>query len=131
MHSTFFKHALRRSGVRRRSRPSRTGVVLGTTGLLLAAGVSVLPAAFAADGPFTIDGNVPDTGVTNLDDPEGNVKELGPLNSSTTKIGVIHNDALPTLGLTNPNAQVDLRQAWLGTARDTAAPNHDWLYFAW
>jgi hypothetical protein len=85
----------------------------------------------AADGPFTIDGTVPDSGTTNLPDPFGNVKELGPLNSNTTKIGVIHNDALPTLDLTNPNAQVDLRQAWLATARDTAAPNHDWLYFAW
>jgi hypothetical protein len=38
---------------------------------------------------------------------------------------------LPTLDLTNPNAQVDLRRAWLDTERDTAAPNHDWLYFAW
>ena len=61
----------------------------------------------------------------------GNVKELGPLNSNTTKIGVIHNDAVPTLGLTNPNAQVDLRRAWLDTEKDTGAPNHDWLYFAW
>ena len=34
-------------------------------------------------------------------------------------------------GPTNPNAQVDLRRAWLDTERDTAAPNHDWLYFAW
>ncbi len=31
----------------------------------------------------------------------------------TTKIGVIHNDAVPTLGMTNPNGQVDLRQAWI------------------
>jgi hypothetical protein len=38
---------------------------------------------------------------------------------------------VPTLGLTNPNGQVDLRRAWLDTERDTAAPNHDWLYFAW
>jgi hypothetical protein len=38
---------------------------------------------------------------------------------------------VPTLGLTNPNAQVDLRRAWLDTKRDPAAPNHDWLYFAW
>ena len=60
----------------------------------------------------------------------GNVKELGPLNSNTTKIGVIHNDALPTLDMTNPNAQVDLRRAWLDTERE-GATNHDWLYFAW
>jgi len=82
----------------------------------------------AADGPFTIDGVVPDTPSTNVADQFGNVKELGPLNSSTTKIGVIHSDAVPTLGLTNPNAQVDLRQAWLATAKEGT---HDWLYFAW
>ncbi len=86
--------------------------------------------AQAADGPYTIDGVIPDSG-TELPDAYGNVKELGPLNSNTTKIGVIHNDAVPTLGLTNPNSQVDLRRAWLETARDTSAPNHDWLYFAW
>jgi hypothetical protein len=87
--------------------------------------------ARAADGPYSIDGTIPDPGTTELPDAFGNVKELGPLNSNTTKIGVIHNDALPTLDLTNPNAQVDLRRAWLDTERDTAAPNHDWLYFAW
>ena len=85
----------------------------------------------AADGPFTIDGIIPDANTTELPDMFGSTKELGPLNSNTTKIGVIHNDAVPTLGLTNPNAQVDLRRAWLDTERDTAAPNHDWLYFAW
>ena len=65
-----------------------------------------------------------------LEDPEGNVKELGPLNSNTTKIGVIHNDQVPTLGETNPNGQVDLRRAWLDTAKDPATGD-DWLYFAW
>jgi len=73
---------------------------------------------------------VPDAGTTKIEDSFGNVKELGPLNSNTTKIGVIHNDGLPTLDLTNPNAQVDLRRAWLDTERDTVT-NHDWLYFAW
>ncbi|WP_260439758.1 hemagglutinin [Humibacillus xanthopallidus] len=70
---------------------------------------------------------------SNPDDPEGNVKELGPLNSNTTKIGVIHNDAPPTLDKTNPNGQVDLRQAWINTKND--GPNgtggDDWIYFAW
>jgi hypothetical protein len=100
---------------------------LAVSGAVVANG----PSAQAADGPFTIDGNVPDPNTTELPDDFGNVQELGPLNSNTTKIGVIHNDALPTLGTTNPNAQVDLRRAWLATAKDTAAPNHDWLYFAW
>ncbi|WP_245561800.1 hemagglutinin [Agromyces italicus] len=84
--------------------------------------------ALAADGPFDIDGTVPDAGTTEIADPFGSVKELGPLNSSSTKIGVIHNDAVPTLGETNPNAQVDLRRAWLDTEREG---DKDWLYFAW
>jgi hypothetical protein len=84
--------------------------------------------AMAADGPFNIDGAVPDAGATELTDPFGNVKELGPLNSSTTKIGIINRDAPPTLDLTNPNAQVDLRRAWLDTEREAGK---DWLYFAW
>jgi hypothetical protein len=86
--------------------------------------------AMAADGPYNIDGTVPDANTTELPDLFGNVKELGPINSNTTKIGVIHNDALPTLDKTNPNAQVDLRRAWLDTERD-GATDHDWLYFAW
>jgi hypothetical protein len=95
-----------------------------TTSLLTA------PAALAADGPYTIDGTIPDSGTTELADAFGSVKELGPLNSNTTKIGVIHTDAVPTLGMTNPNGQVDLRRAWLDTERDTGT-QHDWLYFAW
>ncbi|MFC4827304.1 hemagglutinin, partial [Agromyces aurantiacus] len=92
--------------------------------------VMVAGPAVAADGPWEIDGTVPDTGTTEITDLYGNVKELGPLNSNTTKIGVIHNDALPTLGETNPNAQVDLRRAWLDVAQDTST-QHFWLYFAW
>lgn len=97
---------------------------------LLAVGLLSAAPAFAADGPYSIDGTVPDANTTELPDAYGNVKELGPLNSNTTKIGVIHNDAVPTLGLTNPNAQVDLRRAWLDTERDSST-GHDWLYFAW
>jgi hypothetical protein len=89
-----------------------------------------MPVARAADGPFNIDGLIPDANATELPDLFGSVKELGPINGNTTKIGVIHNDALPTLGLTNPNAQVDLRRAWLDVERDTST-SHDWLYFAW
>jgi hypothetical protein len=105
--------------------------------LALVLPLTVLTATSALAGttpPFTI--GPPNAAVVpgadadqNLDDPQGNVKELGPLNSNTTKIGVIHNDAVPTLGETNPNGQVDLRQAWLGTASD--ADGDDWVYFAW
>jgi hypothetical protein len=118
----------RRGIVTKRRRAPWLGAFIA---LVLAMAGLTAQTAMAADGPFSIDGNVPDAGATELADLSGNVKELGPLNSNTTKIGVIHNDALPTLGETNPNAQVDLRRAWLDTERDTAAPNHDWLYFAW
>jgi hypothetical protein len=99
---------------------------------MLAATVSVItgPSALAADGPFTIDGVVPDAGATELPDPSGNVKELGPKNGNTTKIGVVHTAALPMLNTTNPNGQVDLRRAWLDTERESGT-NDDWLYFAW
>ncbi|GAA1810488.1 hypothetical protein GCM10009749_19030 [Agromyces neolithicus] len=92
--------------------------------------ILVASPALAADGPFDIDGVVPDGGTTEITDVFGNVKELGPLNSSTTKIGVIHDDAVPTLGDTNPNAQVDLRRAWLDVEKE-AITDDDWLYFAW
>ena len=108
----------------------RRSFAAGITGCLVAAFIlGGAPGALAASGPFVIDGNIPDSGTQNLSDTFGSVKELGPLNSNTTKIGVIHNDALPTLDTTNPNGQVDLRRAWLDTERD-ASTNHDWLYFA-
>jgi hypothetical protein len=97
------------------------------TVLVVAGAVAVPMTVLAADGPFTIDGSVPDANTTELPDIFGSTKELGPLNSNTTKIGVIHADAVPTLGKTNPNAQVDLRRAWLDTERESGK---DWLYFA-
>ena len=117
-----------RSACRKRAR-----WLVGVTGLAISMSVVTAPSSVsAADGPFVIgDDTVPDdAAMPQLEDPEANVKELGPLNSSTTKIGVIHSDAVPTLGLTNPNASVDLRQAWLDTARDPVSGD-DWLYFAW
>ena len=117
---------------RRNSRAIRrkTTGILASTALIIAGALVAPLSAWAADGPYTIDGVVPDSNTTELPDVFGSVKELGPLNSNTTKIGVIHNDAVPTLGMTNPNAQVDLRRAWLDTERDSGT-THDWLYFAW
>lgn len=93
--------------------------------------VAISSPALADDGPYNIDGTIPDSAsFAVLEDPEGNVKELGPKNSNVTKIGVIHSAATPMLDLTNPNAQVDLRRAWLDTAKDPDTGD-DWLYFAW
>lgn len=108
----------------------RRGSVAATIGCLVGALiVGTAPAALAdVIGPYNIDGSVPDGGVPSYTDPNGNTKELGPLNSSTTKIGVIHKDAVPTLGTTNPNAQVDLNTVWLDADRING---EDFLYFAW
>ena len=108
----------------------RPSARFAAVGALVAAAVITPLAAFAADGPYAIDGTIPDAGTVELTDQFGSVKELGPKNSNTTKIGVIHNAAVPMLDTTNPNGQVDLRRAWLDTERDTTK-NHDWLYFAW
>lgn len=78
---------------------------------------------------MVINGVLDETGTQNLDDEQGNVKELGPKNSNTTKIGVIHNAALPMLDTTNPNGQVDLQIAKIKMARD--ASGDDWFYFSW
>jgi hypothetical protein len=119
---------------RRPRRGNRRRIVSGLAALSLAMVglVATSSPVQAADGPFVIGpsgaASVPDAGATELSDLSGNVKELGPLNSNSTKIGVIHSDATPTLGETNPNAQVDFRRAWLATANESGK---DWLYFAW
>ncbi|WP_353082578.1 hypothetical protein, partial [Tessaracoccus lapidicaptus] len=102
------------------------------------------PQAFAANaGPYQIDGVLMGasleppanamvaTGqlVTVAPDIYGSTKEVGPENGSDTKVGVIQTASNPMLEKTNPNAQVDLRRAWLSTARD--GDNNIWQYFAW
>src|SRR6476619_4377716 len=132
--TSVFSRGARQSGPPPRGRRRLTGAVAAFALVVAGAALSTTAAMAGTTPPFSIgpDGQatVPGTdGPINLPDLSGAVKELGPLNSSTTKIGVIHNDAVPTLGLTNPNSQVDLRQAWLGTAKD--GDQDDWVYFAW
>jgi hypothetical protein len=121
---TQMKQPTRSRSTRRRYAGILIAALLAVTGALLPT-----LTAHADDGPFTVDGDVPDAGATLLNDAFGNTKELGPKNSNTTKIGVIHKAATPMLDTTNPNAQVDLRRAWLDGARDSN--DHDWIYFAW
>src|SRR5574340_68335 len=108
---------------------TRLGRAALITALLLGAAVITVLAADNFVGGWNIDGIVPDSDTIKFDDPYGAVDELGPVNASTTKLGVIHTAPVPMLSYTNPNAQVDLRAAWLGTKEDA---NKDlWLYFAW
>ncbi len=84
-------------------------------------------------GGFNIDGNVLGTGGAEVDavffaDPSGSIKELGAINSNTTKVGNIHLDTPPTLEYTAVNPGQDLSGVWLDTNVDQ---NGDvWLYFA-
>ncbi len=102
-------------------------VVVAFTGSWLA------PATGWAQNPFAIDGVVPDCGpgclALQFGDPSGGSKELGPLNGTSTKLGVIHTALPPMLGFTNPNGATDLVNIWLQTATDPLGEL--WLYFAW
>jgi hypothetical protein len=96
---------------------------------LLAPSASLAQAVQA--GPFLIDGSAPDSvQQPEFDDPVGSIKELGPVNASTTKLGNIHLAVPPMLEFTNPNSSTDLATIWLEAKRDTTSGDI-WLYFAW
>ena len=86
-----------------------------------------------AQNPFAIDGNIPDCGTDctpiQFSDPSGNSKELGPVNGTDTKLGVIQDAVPPMLDFTNPNGSTDIVNIWMQTATD--ANDDDWVYFAW
>ena len=90
----------------------------------------------SAQNPFLIDGVVTDAANSHAIgsalktlDPAGNAKELGPINSSSTKVAVIGNAAPPMLGFTIQNAQVDLNTIYTQTQK--ADNGHLWYYFGW
>ena len=102
---------------------------------MLAVLVFLTPAASLAQavqaGPFLIDGLAPDSAQQpEFSDPVGSIKELGPVNASTTKLGNIHLAIPPMLEFTNPNSSTDLATIWLEAKRD-ANTGDIWLYFAW
>lgn len=106
-----------------------------TSTILALAFVAGVTSTAAAQNPFDIDRIITDadnsgvpTAVKKVD-PAGSAKELGPINASTTKVGVIHSAPVPMLGLTNPNGQVDLNAIW--TQTKTAIDGDVWFYFAW
>jgi hypothetical protein len=97
---------------------------------LIAATALLMPIAASAQVPYAIDGVVPDANCcAEFQDPFGSVSELGPVNSSTTKLDVISSASPPMLEFTNPNSSTDLATIWLDTQADQ---NGDlWLYFGW
>jgi hypothetical protein len=106
------------------------------TALALAIGLGVASTASATcppgttAGPWCIDGTIADAGAgAGVADPHLGTKELGPINASTTKIGYINTAPEPMLGLTNPNASVDLNHVWVSSGTDSNG--HIWIYFAW
>ena len=90
----------------------------------------LLPVVGFAQVPFAIDGVVPDANCcAEFQDPSGSVSELGPVNSSTTKLASISSALPPMLEFTNPNSSTDLATIWLETQADG---NGDlWLYVGW
>jgi len=80
--------------------------------------------------PYNIDGIVPDANCcVEFQDPFGSISELGPVNSSGTKLTSIHSASPAMLDFTNPNSSTDIASIWLETKIDQTGDI--WLYFAW
>ena len=90
----------------------------------------LMPTTGLAQVSYNIDGIIPDENCcVEFQDPVGSIAELGPVNSSDTKLTSINSAAPPMLGFTNPNSSTDIATIWLETQTDQ---NGDiWLYFAW
>ncbi|MEN8184744.1 MAG: hemagglutinin, partial [Myxococcota bacterium] len=79
----------------------------------IAATLALTPIAASAQVPYAIDGVVPDANTTEFQDPAGSITELGPVNSTSTKLNVIGSASTPMLEFTNPNGSTDLSTIWL------------------
>jgi hypothetical protein len=114
---------------------SAAAIALGIVGFSAPRASAQAVCSGANAGPYCIDGVITDAnnsgiaGAAKIVDPNGSGKELGPINASTTKIGVINTAPTPMLGDTNPNAQVDLNTIYTQTA--VGPDTHIWYYFAW
>jgi hypothetical protein len=108
----------------RHTRSHRIAIAAPILAILL-----LIPIAAFAQVPYAIDGVVPDANSVEFQDPAGSVSELGPVNSTSTKLASIGSATTPMLGFTNPNGATDLRTIWLGT--ETDAGDDLWLYFGW
>lgn len=125
------RQVLGRLGRSRRAVAFALGLALAGTfaATALPASATIVPAAVVTGG-WSIDGQVPDAGTAQFSDPHDSSSELGPKNGSPQQLGVINKAAPAMLELTNPNAQVDLVNSWLGTKVDPVTSDV-WLYAAW
>ena len=113
-----------------RMRLKRVNLSFNNFSIFSAITMLLAPAALLAQVPYNIDGVVPDADCCyEFQDPVGSISELGPVNSSDTKLGSIGSATEPMLGYTNPNSATDLGKIWLETSKDQAGDI--WLYFAW
>ncbi len=112
----------------RQPRQTRSRSIAIVTSIM--ATVLLTPGASFAQVPYLIDGVVPDANCcAEFQDPSGSISELGPVNSSATKLTSIGSASPPMLGFTNPNSSTDLKTIWLEVQADQ---NDDlWLYFGW
>lgn len=100
----------------------------GTIGAPNNSGVTAAPANAAP----CVTGAGGSTQACMITDPDGNTQEPGPINSNTTKIGVINTAPTPMLGSTNPNGNTDLNTIFSQTTKTTLSLDHDlWYYFGW
>ena len=103
---------------------------LATIAVTIAAALLFAPTIGMAQVPYSIDGVIPDANCcSEFSDPAGSISELGPVNSSDTKLTSINSASSPMLGFTNPNSSTDLATIWLDLKPDLSGDI--WLYFAW
>jgi hypothetical protein len=91
--------------------------------------------ASAQGNPFLIDGTITDAANSHASgsaqksaDPNGNAKELGPVQGTSTKFPVIHTATPDMLGTSNPNPGTDLNTVYTQTAK---SGTDSWFYFGW
>jgi uncharacterized repeat protein (TIGR01451 family) len=90
----------------------------------------LVPTTGLTQEPYDIDGVIPDENCcVEFQDPVGSISELGPVNSSDTKLTSINTATPAMLGFTNPNSSTDIAKIWLETKTDLIGDI--WLYFAW
>jgi hypothetical protein len=114
--------------MKRVSVKARRWLAGATTAGLVAAGLGMTAAQAGTTPPWDVTDTVVHTAAQNFDDPEGNTKELGPINGKDYKVLTIHDTPTPVLGKTNPNAGTDMTQVWVDSAADSESDI--WGYFA-